>query len=263
MELVKYPRTRHIAGSKLQPGDEDLSQVPITDLHRAHLVIEEKLDGANSAISFTTEGNLKLQSRGHFLSGGYREKHFAMLKTWAACHAKQLWAVLQNRYIMFGEWLYAKHTVYYDQLAHWFMEFDIWDRKERIFLSTPRRVELLAGSPVVSVPVVYNGCINRPKELRKLITTSLYKSSQWREVLADQVARTQLDHQRVMQQTDPENLAEGLYIKHEDDDQVLGRFKFIRASFLQSIIESDSHWLNRPIIPNRLATGTDIFKADD
>jgi hypothetical protein len=26
--MVKYPRTPHLAGSRLQPGDEDLAQVP-------------------------------------------------------------------------------------------------------------------------------------------------------------------------------------------------------------------------------------------
>ena len=28
--IIKYPRTPHLAGSRLQPGDEDLSQVPFS-----------------------------------------------------------------------------------------------------------------------------------------------------------------------------------------------------------------------------------------
>ena len=28
IKLIKYPRTPHIEGSRLQPGDEDLSQIP-------------------------------------------------------------------------------------------------------------------------------------------------------------------------------------------------------------------------------------------
>ena len=31
-ELKKYPRTRHLAGSRLQPGDEDLSQIPFSQI---------------------------------------------------------------------------------------------------------------------------------------------------------------------------------------------------------------------------------------
>ena len=36
-------------------------------------MVEEKIDGANSAVSFDGDGGLLLQSRGHYLTGGYRE----------------------------------------------------------------------------------------------------------------------------------------------------------------------------------------------
>jgi hypothetical protein len=55
-QLHKYPRTAHIAGSGLQRGDEDLDVVPFADLAGCHLVVEEKMDGANSAISFNPDG---------------------------------------------------------------------------------------------------------------------------------------------------------------------------------------------------------------
>jgi hypothetical protein len=50
--IKKYPRTPHIQGSRLQPGDEDLSQIQFKDIAGRHMVLEEKVDGANSAISF-------------------------------------------------------------------------------------------------------------------------------------------------------------------------------------------------------------------
>ena len=65
MTYYKYPRTPHLEGSRLQAGDEDLSQVPFSHLKGKYLVIEEKVDGANTAISFDTDGTLLLQSRGH------------------------------------------------------------------------------------------------------------------------------------------------------------------------------------------------------
>lgn len=61
--LHKYPRTRHIRGSRLQPGDHDLSAAPFGLLAGRHLVVEEKLDGANAGISFGPGGELRLQSR--------------------------------------------------------------------------------------------------------------------------------------------------------------------------------------------------------
>ena len=75
--IIKYPRTPHLAGSRLQPGDEDLSQVPFSCLAGRRLTVEEKVDGANSAVSFGPEGQLLLQSRGHYLTGGWRERHYA------------------------------------------------------------------------------------------------------------------------------------------------------------------------------------------
>ncbi|MGM9603951.1 MAG: hypothetical protein ACI3XG_02685 [Faecousia sp.] len=58
--LMKYPRPPHLEGSRLQPGDEDLFQVPFL---LKHLVVEEKIDGSNSGISFDENGNFLLQSR--------------------------------------------------------------------------------------------------------------------------------------------------------------------------------------------------------
>ena len=112
LTIRKYPRTPHIEGSRLQPGDEDLSQILFETIAGKHLVIEEKCDGANSAISFDKDGQLLLQSRGHYLTGGYRERHFNFMKQWATVHAEGFYKVLGSRYIMYGEWMYAKHSIY-------------------------------------------------------------------------------------------------------------------------------------------------------
>lgn len=50
--IIKYPRTPHIQGSRLQPGDEDLRQRSFSDIKDKHVVLEEKIDGANSAVSY-------------------------------------------------------------------------------------------------------------------------------------------------------------------------------------------------------------------
>ncbi len=257
--MIKYPRTHHLEGSRLQPGDDDLSQVRLSSLRGVPLVIEEKLDGANAALSFAADGELLLQSRGHYLTGGGREKHFALFKTWAATHQEAFREVLGDRYVVFGEWLYAKHTIYYDALPHYFMEFDVWDRRGKRFLSTPARRLLLAPLPIAPVPVIHEGPIDRRDQLDALITRSLYKTDAWRDHLADEAAQQQLDVDLVRAQTDRTDLGEGLYLKHEEDGRVVGRYKFIRQSFLQSVIASDSHWLRRPILPNRLADDVEVF----
>ena len=55
-------------------------------------------------------------------------------------------------------------------------------------------------------------------------------------------------------------MMEGLYIKVEENGEVVDRMKYVRASFLQTVEESQSHWLDRPIVPNRItSTIHDLF----
>jgi hypothetical protein len=257
--LFKYPRTPHLTGSRLQPGDEDLPVVPLRELAGRRVVVEEKLDGANSAVSFGGDGRLLLQSRGHFLDGGPREKHFALLKAWAGSIQGALWETLGARFVMYGEWLYAKHTIFYDRLPHYFFEFDIFDKELEEFLSTERRRELLERLPILSAPVLYEGAVRSTRQLERLIRPSDFQSDRWREALAEACESRGLDAARALRETDPAGLSEGLYVKVEEGGRVAERFKMVRASFQQAVDESGEHWLNRPVIPNRLREGVDLF----
>ena len=259
LAILKYPRTPHLEGSRLQPGDEGHEHVPLASLRGQHAVVEEKLDGANVGISFTEGGELLLQSRGHYLGGG-RERHFALFKQWASAHEDRLLARLEDRYVMYGEWLHAKHSVSYDVLPHWFCEFDVYDRRDGTFLSTPRRQALLAGSPVLSVPVVHEGELpSSVKALRALVRPSLAKSARWTQAFEESVERQGLDLVLAWKQTDKSVLSEGLYVKVENEREVQGRFKWVRPDFVQTILDSGSHHSTRPPIPNGLAAGADIY----
>jgi hypothetical protein len=259
--LLKYPRTQHLQGSRLQPGDEDLDQIPLSSLRGAHLVIEEKMDGANCGLSFSPQGELQLQSRGHYLTGGPRERHFALLKTWAQTLAEPLYDAIGDRYVVYGEWLYAKHTVFYDALPHYFMEFDVYDRHEARFLCTRRRKALLGHLPLVPVHVLYEGPSPGAKELQRLIGPSRCKTARWREALTEAALHEGQDPAQVRAQTDDHDQMEGLYLKWEADGQVQGRYKFVRASFHAALAASGSHWQRRPILPNRLSPGIDLFNT--
>ena len=259
LAILKYPRTPHLEGSRLQPGDEGDEHVPLASLRGQHAVVEEKLDGANVGISFTSGGDLLLQSRGHYLGGG-RERHFALFKQWVSAHEACLLERLEDRYVMYVEWLHAKHSVSYDRLPHYFCEFDILDRRDGVFLSTPRRRALLAGSPVVSVPVVHEGDLpSSVKALRALVRPSLAKSGRWKEAFEQSVERQGLDLALAWKQTDQSMLSEGLYVKIENDRDVLGRYKWVRPDFVQTILDSGSHHSTRPLIPNGLAPGVDLY----
>jgi hypothetical protein len=259
-DIFKYPRTPHITGSGVQKGDEDLDTVSLSEFAGRFLVVEEKMDGANCAVSFASDGRLQLQSRGHYLTGGEREKQFHLFKTWAYRYTLELWEVLQDRYIMYGEWLYAKHTVFYTDLPHYFMEFDILDKVSSQFLSTARRQELLQQLPfVVSVKVLREGPVQSMQELTSLIGPSHFIKQDQKARLRELCTTRGLDYERVLQETDTSGLMEGLYLKVEEEGVVSERYKYVRGGFLQAIVESESHWLDRPLLPNGLAPGYRLF----
>lgn len=261
-EIYKYPRTQHLQGSRLQKGDEDLEQVPLKELRGRHVVVEEKLDGANSGLSLDEEGKLRLQSRGHVLTGGPRERHFDLLKRWASAHREALERTCAGGLTVYGEWLYAKHTIFYDALPHYFLEFDVRDDKGD-FWSTARRREhfVTCGveSIVRSVPVLWEGIVENERMLPALVARALYKSERWKDRLAAVAVESGVEAERAGLETDPADEAEGLYLKIEEDGVVHTRLKWIRWSFLSSVLDSGSHWLARPIIPNQLAAGVELW----
>lgn len=261
-EILKYPRTTHLTGSALQRGDEP-DRMSMTALRaRGVCRFEEKIDGANCGVSFAADGGagpaMILQCRGHALTGGAGERQFNLFKAWAQTHERALRDILGRRYIMYSEWMFALHSVYYDCLPHYFNEYDIYDRERQVFLSTPVRHAMLAGSPIVSVPVVHEGWV-ADKDVPSLVKPSLYKTENWRTSLEISARAAQVDPATLA--VDTEDLAEGLYLKQEDDAAgiVIGRYKYVRPSFVQRILDGGVHWKARPIVENKLAPGVDIF----
>nr|CEL13781.1 Homolog of eukaryotic DNA ligase III [Kibdelosporangium sp. MJ126-NF4] len=232
-----------------------MNSIPFTHIRNRHLVVEEKLDGANTAISFTPDGTLQLQSRGHYLTGGPRERQFAPLKAWAPTIQHALFTRIGTRYIIYGEWLYAKHTIYYDALPHYFCEFDTLDTETNQFLSTPRRAELLDGLPIHSVPVLHTGPHNTLTDLLTHVGPSTCRTPHWRDTLTRHGSAT------AIAETDMHDDMEGLYIKVEEHGHVVERYKWVRPTFLTAVLDSGTHWADRPILPNQLTNPAVMYGA--
>ena len=77
IENQKYPRTPHF--EELRRNIVAIAR----ECGATRIVIEEKLDGANSGMQFSEAGDILTRSRGNFLQGGYREKQFDMFRSWA------------------------------------------------------------------------------------------------------------------------------------------------------------------------------------
>ena len=239
-QFVKYPRTPHLFGSRGTADDKRLGAVESQAfLADSSLIVEEKIDGTNVGIHFSDAGEMVLQCRGHLITEGMHPQ-YDLFKQWAAAKRHVLEQRLENRFILFGEWVYARHSISYRQLPHYFFEFDIYDKRHGAFLDLERRLEILEGARVSTVPVVHTGAIGR-SGLEKLVGPSRFG------------ARFE---NPISKQTD--NLMEGLYLRTEADGRVTGRAKFVRPEFVEKVKQSE-HWQHRQMTPNELAEDVDLW----
>ena len=238
--FVKYPRTPHLFGAKGTDDDRRLGMAEsIAFVSDPSLIVEEKLDGTNVGIHFLDSGRMVLQCRGHEITGGMHPQ-YDLFKRWVMAKQPVMEEMLADRYILFGEWLYAKHSVHYTMLPHYFFEFDIYDKTERCFLSLHRRLAMLEGRGIPTVPVVHRGKASQG-ELLDMIGESAFGA------LFD----NPLTH-------GTDTRMEGLYLRTEAGDRVSGRAKMVRPEFVEKVKQSE-HWQHQQMVPNRLAPDADLW----
>jgi len=194
------------------------------------ITVEEKIDGANLGISFDGGGNLRLQNRGGIvqLPG---QGQWKKLEEWLTSRIDTLFEHLEARLILFGEWCYARHSVFYDRLPDWFVGFDLYEKEKGYFFSVERRNELFKTMGIAQTPFVGQGVFT----LQKLET--LFARSQFG------------DH-----------LSEGLYLRRDCGEWLAQRAKLVRPAFVQSLEE---HWSRLPLAPNRLSASNTVRRATE
>ncbi|HLX63363.1 MAG TPA: RNA ligase family protein [Planctomycetota bacterium] len=239
-DFIKYPRTPHLTGSKGTDDDKHLSaEESAVFLADESLIVEEKIDGTNTGLHFSPDGKLILQCRGHIITEGMHPQ-YDLFKQWAMVKRDTLEIMLEDRYILFGEWLYARHSVHYRALTHYFFEFDIYDKKANAFLDLEARKALLCGSGIQTVPIVARGR-KTFDELLKLIGPSAFGA--------------EFENPRTGKSDDR---MEGLYLRTEANGCVTGRAKIVRPEFVEKIQQGD-HWKNQVMVPNLLIDTADLW----
>ena len=219
--FFKFPTTPHLAllGDVDIRGDKVMSELERDAFLGHKLVVEEKIDGANLGISFDSSGNIHAQNRGAYLSlpglGQWKK-----LSEWLSLKEDILFDHLIDRYILFGEWCYAQHSVFYDRLPDWFLGFDIYDKQVGHFLSRDKRDAFLQEMGISKIPFIAQDHFTF-SELKEFLSFSK---------LGDQ-------------------LAEGLYLRFDQDNLLVQRAKLVRPDFIQSI---EQHWSQSGIKKNRV-----------
>lgn len=239
-DFVKYPRTPHLFGSRGTADDKHLSD---EDSRRfvddPSLIVEEKIDGTNVGIHFGDDGEMVLQCRGHLITEGMHPQ-YDLFKQWATVKRTVLEDALGFEYILFGEWMHARHSIHYRRLPHYFFEFDIYDKQAQAFLTLDRRMAILGGTGVHTVPVLHRGAVDTSR-LERLIGPSRI-DSRFENPLSGSA----------------DNLMEGIYLRTESHAAVTGRAKFVRSEFVEKIKQSE-HWQHQAMVPNLLEEGADLW----
>ncbi|MDB5350120.1 MAG: ligase [Planctomycetota bacterium] len=239
-EFVKYPRTPHLFGSRGTDDDKHMGEAEsLRFVADRSLIVEEKIDGTNVGLHFTAGGAMALQCRGHLITEGMHPQ-YDLFKQWASVKRPVLEDRLGDQFILFGEWLYARHSIHYHRLPHYFFEFDIYHKEAGAFLSLDRRLGLLEGTGIRTVPVLHTGATDRAR-LEAMIGRSHF-DGRFEDPLTGRI----------------DERMEGLYLRTEAGGVVTGRAKFVRPEFVEKVKRS-AHWQYRAMTPNHLEDGADLW----
>ena len=221
--FFRFPHTPHLAWLGLDtPRDDKVFSLMEAEDFLAHaLVLEEKVDGANLGFSVDVDGCVKAQNRGQFLTHPFTGQ-FARLNEWLAIHEETLFDVLEEHLMLFGEWVAAVHSLEYPSLPDYFLVFDVYDKQAQRFWSSTRRNALASRLGLRHIHQVGQGHYRLETLTQMLLQThSIYRAG----------------------------TCEGLYLRQEDDNWLIGRAKLVHPDFVQSM---GDHWRSRTLRWNTL-----------
>lgn len=250
IDIVKFPRTPHVEGSALQPGDDDQPLFDADALAGTEVVVTEKLDGTNVGLRFDEHGRPSLFSRSHFLG---TEVWFDRVKAQVAASAARWFELMGSTVVLYGEWLLPKHTVFYDSLPAYWIVFDAFDLERSEFFATSQREALLDRLGLGSPPVIWRGPGERLPSVRSLVGRSAFASPELSARFDQLVAERGLSLPIERGQTELTGSMEGVVVRLERGGRFAGRCKYVRPGFRQTIADSKTHWASRPFVPNLLA----------
>ena len=170
VQLAKFPRTQHLLNLGSATRD-DLILAPSDAAARLSsplpVTITEKIDGANLGFSLSPTHEMLVQNRSHYICGGDHAQ-FSVLPAWLAENAGKVYEVLMRhgdaavpeRFVLYGEWMVATHSVVYHRLRDWFVAFEMWDRLEKRWLTRGQLENALCGTGLELVHKVWEGVLD-------------------------------------------------------------------------------------------------------
>ena len=212
MQIIKYPKIYRLPTLNIT-AKKTLTSKEVKELFDGEVIIEEKIDGSIIGLA-----NTHAQGRGREIRLGENSKQFKFFNSWRSQNQFKIDKIPDNT-IIYGEWMYAKHNVFYDKLPDFFIAFDVFDNGK--FLDYKRKIKLINDIGFSNSKLLFEGVWNKTTEklIDKLIGTSHFSTDE---------------------------IMEGFVIKNYKK-QLFG--KYVRREFMDDL---DEHWLRKPLVVNKL-----------
>ncbi len=188
-----------------------------------HVTIEEKIDGG--VIGLAWDGNRPLVIGKHsMIDYDVSQKKVYGLTEWIYDNYEKI-AEIPLGWVVYGEWMRAKHNIHYVDLPDYFIGFDVWDGDKKKFLNIIDRSIFLDAMGFSEVHVIYSGTDLGVEDII-CITEGVGGVGNKSIFNCDEII-------------------EGLIIRN--DNGLIG--KYVRREFMESI---DKNWLLSPLVENKL-----------
>lgn len=204
----KYPRTYHFPFSPGRSSDDKIFDNFEPYFKGKEVVITEKMDGENTTI-------YKDYCHARSIDSKHKEYH-----SWLLSYIRQFQYLLNDNERVCGEYLYAKHSIYYNNLPNYFMVFSIWQDEK--CLSWQETIDRCKELNLITVPILYVGQYNK-------------------EVI-DKAIKEVESH-------NGEGIVMRLASEYNYNDFNQSIIKYVRANHIQT----DNHWSTQSIIKNKMA----------
>ena len=149
MTRYKYPRTPHLPFSE-GATDDDKILTSTAHLEGKMVVVTEKMDGENTTIYCD-----------HCHARSIDSKHKSY-HSWLLSYIPTFQAQIPKGWRICAEYLYATHSIKYENLYTFLMVFSIWNDKNEA-LSWEKTKEIAQELGLQTVPVIYEGIYDEQK----------------------------------------------------------------------------------------------------
>ena len=218
---IKYPSTSYFDFSPSKTNIRETEDIDISHLVNVPLIVTVKMDGSNAKLTKDYVAARNGRQANH--------RSFDMLKQIHSKIKYKIGDVINKDIIIFGEWLYSKHSIHYVNdlsLDDLFQVFGMYNTKTRMWLGWDAVVFETLALDFCTVPVV----------------THLEETKEWEltnkicELAEEQISK---GHEGIV-------VRSALPIHYGQFGQLVG--KYVRANHVQT----DDHWMNQKTIRNRI-----------